>query len=80
MPFVGHEDVRRLDVSVDQAAAVHGRDAVDQLNRQIQHAIGTQCAGCKHGVEPASFEQLADQERLAVLLARIVNGADVRVS
>ena len=51
VPFVGHEDVRRLDVSVHQPAPVHGGDAVDQLNREIQHAVRTQCAGGEHGVQ-----------------------------
>jgi hypothetical protein len=74
------EDIRRLEVAVDQAAAMHGGDAVDQLNRQIEHPVLPQSAGYEHGVQPTSFEQLAHQKRVTAFLAGIVNRADMRMT
>ena len=81
MPVVGDEHVRRLDVAVHQPAAVHGGDAVDQLDGEVEHAAPPRSGPAgQHLVERPAAEELADQERLAVLLARVVHRADVRMA
>ena len=61
----GDEDVRRLEVRVDDAAAVRGDERIGELDPELDHAIRRQRAlGFDHLVQRAPFEQLADEERL----------------
>ena len=64
---------------MDQPAAVDGVERVRQLRGDVEQAIPRQRPAREHVVERPSLEQLADQERLAVFLARIVHRADVRM-
>ena len=76
----GDEDVRRLQVAVNDAAAMRGAERIGQLHADVEQR--DRPAGGRvgnHLVECASLEQLADQKRLSVVLAGVVNGADVRV-
>ena len=68
MPVIGYEHVGRLDVPVHQPAAVHGGDAVHQLDGEVEDALHLQRAAGQDLVECPAGQQLADQERLAVLL------------
>ena len=80
MTVVGDEDVRRLQAAVDEAAAVDGAERIGQLRRRCR-AADRRAADVPAImlVERPPLEQLADQERLAVLLARFVHRADVRM-
>ena len=69
-----------LDVAVDQAAAVDRGERVRELRADSSSRSPRQRPAGDHLVQRPPLEQLADQEGLAVLLARVVDRADVRVA
>ena len=79
MPSSRDEDVRGLDVAVDDAARVRGLERVGNLQRGIEHLIHAERTGREVVVERFALQAFHDDERLALLLIDRVNRADVRV-
>jgi len=75
----GDEDVRRLDVAVDDAAGVRGVETVGDLDAEIEHAVERQRSARDLLLQRVAVEQLHHDELLALVLADVVNRADVRV-
>ena len=76
---MGDEQVGRLDVPVDDAAAVRRVERLGDLPGEVQHARGGQRPFFDQLLDGAPLEQLHHDERLAVVFAELVNRADVRV-
>lgn len=77
---VGDEDVGRLEIRVNDAAPVRGDERIGELDAEVDDAIGRQRSFRRDGlVERAPVEQFDDEVGASVLLARIVDRADVRV-
>ena len=64
---------------MDQATPVDGAQRPGELDGQLQDAIGRQGATRQQLVEALARQQLAHDERLPVVLAPVVHGADVRM-
>ena len=75
----GDEQIRRLDVAVDDPGSVRRLERVGDLDRERQQLIDLERAPADPMLQRRPVEELHDEERAAVLLADIVNGADVGV-
>src|SRR5688572_12406333 len=76
---VGDEDVGRLDVAVDDPFTVSRVEGVGYLNTQLDKLMDFQWAGRQTFTEALTLQQLHDDERAALVLADIIDGADVGV-
>src|SRR5271168_35302 len=76
---LGDENVRRLDVAVDDSLGMSGFERVGDLNAEIEKLFGLEGAAFDAMLESFALEQLHGDERLAVVLTDLVNRADVRV-
>ncbi len=76
---MGDEQVGRLDVPVNDAAAMRRVERLAHLPGKVQHPRGRQRSFFDQLLEGAPFEQLHHDERLAVVFAELVNRTDVRV-
>ena len=79
MIAVGDEQVGRLDVAVDDAAAMRGVERIGNLHGEVENQADRDRSGFDQLPDRASFEPLHRNERLTLLLAELVNRADVRV-
>jgi len=79
VPAFGDENVRRLDVAVDNTLGVRRIEGLGNLNRQVEQHIGFHRLSADPMFQGGPFHQLHGDKRLPVLLANIVNGANVRV-
>jgi hypothetical protein len=70
-------DVARLQVAVDDAAAVRGRQRRGDLGPVAQHLVGRQRASLKPRRKRLPFEVLHDQEVDAILVADVEQRADM---
>jgi hypothetical protein len=61
-PVLGHHDVGRLQIAVDDAAQVRRRQCVGQRNRQRQELIDRQPAARDLAIEPLALDQLHGDE------------------
>ena len=75
----GDEEICRLDVAVDDAGRVRCFERVGDLDRQRQQPIDLERAPCDLMLQRRPVEKLHDEKRAAVLLADIVDRADVGV-
>ena len=75
----GDKYVRGLDVAVDDSFGVCRIECVRNLNPQLQHLLERQRLAGNAVLQRLAVEKLHRDELLAVLLADVVNGADVRV-
>ena len=75
----GDEQIRRLDVAVDDPGGVRRLERVGDLDRERQQQIDLERAPGDAMLQRRPVEELHDEERAAVLLADIVDGADVGV-
>ena len=76
---LGQKDVRWLDIPVHDALGVGGIERAEHLYPEPQDILPRERASFDAVLERLPLEPLHDEERLAVLLADIVDGADVRV-
>jgi hypothetical protein len=76
---VGDEQIRRLDVAVDDPGTVCGLERVGNLDRERQQHVDLERAPGDAMLQRHPVEKLHHEERAAVLLADIVDGADVGV-
>ena len=70
----------RLDVAVDDAVAVRGVERVGDLDTEIEQVVERQRTAREPLLQRLAFEQLHHHELLAVVLADVVQRADVRVA
>ena len=75
----GDEEICRLDVAVDDAGRVRCFERVGDLDRQRQQPIDLERAPGDPMLQRRPVEKLHDEKRAAVLLADIVDRADVGV-
>ena len=74
------EDVGGLDVAVNDVGVVRGIERIRDFDAECQHRVQRQTAMIDESVlQRGAFETLHDDKGAAILLADIVNGADVRV-
>ena len=77
MPALGHEDIRGLDVSVNDALLVRRIQRVGDLDRQVEQRLNLERLAFDQVPEGLPFQQLHGNEWLAFVLADFVDGADV---
>ena len=76
---LGDENIRGLDIAVNDAFGVRGFERVGDLDAEIEKLLGLERAAFDAMLERFAFEQLHGDERLAIVLANFVNRADVRM-
>ena len=75
----GDEKIRRLDVAVDDPGGMRRLERVGDLDGERQQQIDLERAPGNAMLQRRPVEKLHHEERPAVLLADIVDGADVGV-
>lgn len=76
---LGDEDVRRLDIAVDDAARMRRFQRIRDLNSIIQDHIERQRLVVDPVLQRLAIEEFHGDERLAAVRSDVVNRADVRV-
>ena len=75
----GHENIRRLDVAMNDALGVSRVEGVGNLDPKREQSVHSIGAIADDVLQRGSVEVLHDDERLAVLLADVVDRADIRM-
>ena len=75
----GNEDVGGLDVAMDDPFCVRLRQRLADLHSQLDHPVHRHRLAADRVLERLPLEQLHSDERRAVVLADLVDGADVGV-
>ena len=77
VPALGDENVRRLDVAMNDAFGVRGVERIGDLDAESRTDVDLQRT-CRDAVlQRHAIEKLHGDERAAILLADFVDGADV---
>src|SRR5262249_44595640 len=79
LPVGGDEDVRGLDIAVDDSLLVGGPKRIADLYAKIQELAHGQRFVANAVPERLPFQELHHQEGLAVKIADVVNRANARV-
>ena len=79
MPAGGDEDVRRLDVAMNDARGVGGVEGVGDFDGQFQRRFEIEPLDCHALAQVRALEELHGDEDDPVLLANLINRADVGV-
>jgi hypothetical protein len=74
---LGDEDVRRLDVAVDDTSSVSGVERVGDLGGQTQQDIGLDGFSGDAMLQRHAVQKLHDEERVAVLLPDFMDRANI---
>ena len=77
MAALGDEDIRRLDISMDDSLGVRCVECVGDLNRQAQEHLGLQGFAGNEMLQRHAVKKLHGDERLPVLIVDLIDGADV---
>src|SRR5271167_3343400 len=77
MPAFGNEDVRRLDIAVDNPFGVRRIQRIGNIDSYRQQTLDIERATVNEMLEGGSLEILHRDEGFAFMLADLVNGADV---
>ena len=75
----GQEDVRRLDVAMQDAFGVRGVERVGDLRRDVEHLPQIERPPRQLAIERLAVEQLHREIQLALVLVEAVDRADVRM-
>ncbi len=75
--MLGHKDVCRLNVTVNDSLAVGGSESVRHLNSPFEHLFQRQGLAGDAVLQRGAFHEFHGDKRLTVLLADLVDGADV---
>ncbi len=76
-PRSGDEDIRRLDVAMNDAAGVRGVEAIRDFDAELEDTVERQRSARDLVLQRPAIEQLHDDEPLGAVLADVVDGADV---
>jgi hypothetical protein len=79
VPLFGHEDIRGLDVVVHKAFSVRRVQRVRRLEAQPQQHVQIQPTIPDRVFQRLAIQKLQGNERLPILLADVINGADARM-
>src|ERR1700747_1582897 len=79
LPSIGNEDIRRLDIPMDDALCVCSVESVGDLNAEIEQCFNFQRLACDHVPECLSLQQFHRDKRSPIDLVNFVDRADVRV-
>ena len=74
---LGEEDIRGLDVAMHDALRVRGVERVGDLDADVDNLLDLERAGRDAIVQCLALHPFHDDERLAIVLADVVDGADV---
>ena len=77
MPARADKDVRRLDVTVNNSAGVGGVEGVGDLNPQFEQLLELEWTALDLVLKGCAFQILHGDESFAVLLADVVDGANI---
>ena len=77
VPALGDEDVRGLDVTMDDAFGVRSVERIGDLDSDGEQRLQIQRTVCRSVLQGAAVEVLHDDERLAVFFANVVDRADI---
>ena len=77
MTTLGNEDVRRLDVPMHDLFRMCGIERVGHFDGQREQGLGVHGLARDAMLQRHPVQKLHGDKRLAVLLANVVNGADV---
>ena len=77
MSALGDEKVGRLDVAMDDAFGMRRVERIGNFDRERQQRVQLHRTPGDHVLQGHAIEILHGDKRLAVLLANVVNGADV---
>ena len=75
----GDKDIRRLDVAVHNSAGVSRIESVRNLDSQFEQLRGLERTALDHVLQGRAVQILHGDECLPVLLADVVDGADIRM-
>jgi hypothetical protein len=76
---LGHEDVGRFDVAMDDAGSMSRVQRVRDVDAERQDDLNLQWTPCDPVLQRQSVQKLHGDEGLAVLVVNFVDGADVRM-
>ena len=79
MPPVGNKNIGRLDVAMHDAPAVSSVKSVRYLHPQVEQFVNVQWLSANPVLQRLTFEHLHGDEGSSILLANIVDGANVRM-
>src|SRR5580698_7921818 len=77
LPARADKDVRGLDVAVDDSAGVGGVESIGNLNTQLQQLFKLERTAFNLVFEGRAVQILHGDESFAVLLANVIDGADI---
>jgi hypothetical protein len=76
----GHEDVRRLDVAVDEALLVRSYECVRHDDRDFNHPIDGKRVFLHQVVQRFAIHELRGDERTAAYFSDLMNCADLGIT
>ena len=79
MPALGHEQIRRLDIAVNNASGVRRIERVGDLDAERQDRLHLHRAPRDQVFQRRAVEELHHEESLSPVLADVVDRADVRM-
>ena len=79
LPALGDEDVRRLDVAVDDPLGVGGVQGVGKLDSQLEQLLRLEGLSSDAVLERLALQELHGDEGLALVLVDVVDRTDVGV-
>jgi hypothetical protein len=79
VPPFGHEDVRRFDVTMDNALGVCSIQCIGDLDADFQESLQFQRLTCDCILQGLAIEELHSDEGAAFVFANFTNGANVRM-
>jgi hypothetical protein len=77
--ILGNHHVFRLDVAVNHAVSVRRRQTVDDLQRELEHALYRQLRPVDHAAQRGTGEQLHHDEGPARVLVDCMDRGEIRV-
>ena len=79
MAAAGDEKIGGLDVAMNDSLGVRGIERVGNFDGDIEQAVEFERAAVDHVLQCGAIEKFHGDERLAILFANIVDGANVRM-